>query len=57
LPAALGKPTIAVVAMGRPQGLVAVIDRLPAVLTAYYGARIRAPRLPAVRSWSRHPKL
>jgi beta-glucosidase len=34
---ALGKPTIAVVSMGRPQGLAAVIDRLPAVLTAYYG--------------------
>jgi beta-xylosidase len=35
--AALGKPTIAVVAMGRPQGLASVIDKLPAVLTAYYG--------------------
>jgi beta-glucosidase len=34
---ALGKPTIVVVSMGRPQGLAAVIDRLPAVLTAYYG--------------------
>jgi beta-glucosidase len=34
---ALGKPTVAVVSMGRPQGLAAVIDRLPAVLTAYYG--------------------
>jgi beta-xylosidase len=34
---ALGKPTITVVAMGRPQGLAAVIDKLPAVLTAYYG--------------------
>jgi beta-xylosidase len=34
---ALGKPTIAVVAMGRPQGLASVIDKLPAVLTAYYG--------------------
>jgi beta-xylosidase len=33
----LGKPTIAVVSMGRPQGLAAVIDKLPAVLTAYYG--------------------
>jgi beta-xylosidase len=33
----LGKPTVAVVAMGRPQGLTPVIDRLPAVLTAYYG--------------------
>jgi beta-glucosidase len=35
--AALGRPTIAVVSMGRPQGLAAVIDKLPAVLTAYYG--------------------
>jgi beta-glucosidase len=34
---ALGKPTVAVVAMGRPQGLAAVIDQLPVVLTAYYG--------------------
>jgi beta-glucosidase len=34
---ALGKPTVAVVAMGRPQGLAPVIDKLPAVLTAYYG--------------------
>jgi beta-glucosidase len=34
---ALGKPTVAVVAMGRPQGLAGVIDQLPAVLTAYYG--------------------
>jgi glycosyl hydrolase family 3 len=33
---AAGKPTVAVVAMGRPQGLAAVIDRLPAALTAYY---------------------
>jgi beta-glucosidase len=34
---AVGKPTVAVVAMGRPQGLSSVIDHLPAVLTAYYG--------------------
>ncbi len=33
---ALGKPTVAVVAMGRPLGLAQVIDKLPAVLTAYY---------------------
>jgi beta-glucosidase len=33
----VGKPTVAVVSFGRPQGLAAVIDRLPAVLTAYYG--------------------
>jgi heat shock protein HslJ len=35
--AALGKPTVAVVSMGRPQGLASVVDKLPAVLTAYYG--------------------
>jgi beta-glucosidase len=34
---AIGKPTITVVSMGRPQGLAPVIDKLPAVLTAYYG--------------------
>jgi beta-xylosidase len=34
---AVGTPTVAVVSMGRPQGLVPVIDRLPAVLTAYFG--------------------
>jgi hypothetical protein len=34
---AAGKPTVAVVAMARPQGLALVIDKLPAVLTAYYG--------------------
>jgi beta-glucosidase-like glycosyl hydrolase len=33
----VGKPTVAVVAMARPQGLAAVIERLPAVLTCYYG--------------------
>ena len=33
----VGKPTVAVVSMGRPQGLGPVIDRLPAVLTGYYG--------------------
>ena len=33
----LGKPTVAVVAMGRPQGIAQVIDKLPAVLTNYYG--------------------
>jgi beta-glucosidase len=35
--AALGKPVIAVVSMGRPQGLSALIDKLPAVVAAYYG--------------------
>jgi beta-xylosidase len=33
----IGKPTVAVVSMGRPQGIAAVIDRLPAILTAFYG--------------------
>jgi beta-glucosidase len=33
----VGKPTVAVVAMGRPQGLTPVIDRLPAVITGYFG--------------------
>jgi beta-glucosidase len=34
----VGKPTVAVVSFARPQGLSPVINRLPAVLTAYYGA-------------------
>jgi beta-glucosidase len=34
---AVGKPTVAVVAMARPLGLSAVIDKLPAVLTGFYG--------------------
>jgi beta-xylosidase len=34
---AVGKPTVVVVSMGRPQGLAPVIDRLPAVLTGYFG--------------------
>jgi beta-glucosidase len=42
---ALGKPTAAVVSMGRPQGLAPVIDRLPAVLTAYYGGPHQATAL------------
>jgi beta-xylosidase len=33
----LGKPTVAAVSMARPQGLAKVIDKLPAVLTNYYG--------------------
>ena len=35
--AALGKPTIAVISMGGPYALASVIDKLPAVLTDYYG--------------------
>ena len=31
---AVDKPTVAIVSMRRPQGLAAVIDRLPAILTA-----------------------
>jgi beta-glucosidase len=42
---AVGKPTVAVVAMGRPQGLAAVVDRLPAILTAYYGGPRQGPVL------------
>jgi beta-glucosidase len=34
---AVGKPTVTVLSMGRPQGLSSVIDSLPAVLTAYFG--------------------
>ena len=34
---ALGKPTIAVISMGGPYPLASVIDKLPAVLTDYYG--------------------
>jgi beta-glucosidase len=42
---AVGKPTVAVVAMGRPQGLAPVIDRLPAVLTAYFAGPRQGPAL------------
>jgi beta-glucosidase len=34
---ALGKPTIAVLSMGGPYTLGSVIDKLPTVITAYYG--------------------
>jgi beta-xylosidase len=34
---ALGKPTIAVISMGGPYALASVIDKLPAVVTDYYG--------------------
>ena len=34
---ALGKPTVAVISMGGPYALGSVIDKLPAVLTDYYG--------------------
>jgi beta-glucosidase len=33
---AVGKPTIAVISMGHPYTLASVIDKLPAVVTAYY---------------------
>jgi len=33
---ALGKPTVAVISMGHPYTLASVIDKLPAVITAYY---------------------
>lgn len=35
--AALGKPTVAVISIGGPYALASVIDKLPAVLTDYYG--------------------
>jgi beta-xylosidase len=34
---AVGKPTIAVISMGGPYALASVIDKLPAVVTDYYG--------------------
>jgi hypothetical protein len=43
---AVGKPTVAVVAMGRPQGLASIIDRLPTILTAYYAGPHKAPPSP-----------
>jgi beta-xylosidase len=42
---AVGKPTVAVVSMGRPQGLAAVLDRLPAVLTAYFAGPRQGPAI------------
>jgi len=41
----LGKPTIAVVSMGGPYALASVIDKLPAVLTDYYGGPHQASAL------------
>jgi beta-glucosidase len=41
----LGKPTVAVVSFARPQGLSQVIDRLPAVITDYYGGPHQAVAL------------
>ena len=34
--AAVGKPIVGVLSIGRPYGLAAIVDRLPAILTAYY---------------------
>jgi beta-glucosidase len=45
-----GKPTVAVVSFARPQGLSPVINRLPAVLTAYYGGPIRGSPSPTPSS-------
>jgi beta-glucosidase len=39
---ALGKPTIAVISMGGPYALASVIDKLPAVITDYYGGPHKA---------------
>jgi beta-xylosidase len=43
---AVGKPTVAVMAMGRPLGLAPVIDRLPAVLRVPADRRRHSQRLP-----------
>jgi len=43
--AAIGKPTIAVISMGGPYALASVIDKLPAVLTDYYGGPHQASAL------------
>ena len=43
--AALGKPTVAVISMGGPYALGSVIDKLPAVLTDYYGGPHQAGAL------------
>jgi hypothetical protein len=51
--AALGKPTVAVVAMGRPQGLAPVIDKLRPSSRPITAVRIRAPRSPTPSSASR----
>ena len=42
---ALGKPTIAVISMGGPYALASVIEKLPAVLTDYYGGPHQATAL------------
>jgi beta-xylosidase len=42
---ALGKPTIAVISMGGPYALASVIDKLPAVITGYYGGPHHASAL------------
>ncbi|HET6675374.1 MAG TPA: glycoside hydrolase family 3 C-terminal domain-containing protein [Nitrospiraceae bacterium] len=42
---ALGKPTIAVISMGGPYALASVIDKLPAVITDYYGGPHQASAL------------
>jgi beta-xylosidase len=42
---AVGKPTIAVISMGGPYVLASVIDKLPAVLTDYYGGPHQASAL------------
>jgi beta-xylosidase len=42
---ALGKPTIAVISIGGPYALGSVIDKLPAVITDYYGGPHQASAL------------
>jgi hypothetical protein len=41
---AVGTPTVAVVALGRPQGLASVIDQLPTVVTGYFGGTASGDR-------------
>ena len=41
----LGKPTIAVISMGGKYALASVIDKLPAVITGYYGGPHHASAL------------
>ena len=42
---AVDKPTVAVLSMGGPYALASVIDKLPAVLTVYYGGPHHGPAL------------
>ena len=41
----VGKPAVAVISMGRPYTLASVIDKLPAVITDYYGGPHQGPAI------------